>query len=321
MPDRTRVFVACRLPQEAQARVSARFEASFNELGRSLTQNEIVTQCADAQALIVTATDRMDATTIGRLPAGLRVLATYSVGHDHIDLAAAQARGLAVLSTPDVLSESCADVAMLLMLGAARRATEGLALVRSGAWTGWTPLQLLGREMNGHRLGVLGMGRIGRAVATRARGFAMPIHYHNRSRLPLSLEAGARFHASLEDLLPNSDFLCVACPASPETRHLLNAARIALLPRGAVVANISRGDVINDADLVTALKIGHVAAAGLDVFENEPDIHPAYRDLPNVFALPHTGSATMQTRIAMAELLSASIDALLTGEAPTNRIA
>ncbi len=192
--------------------------------------------------------------------------------------------------------------------------------MRSGAWTGWTPLQLLGREMTGHRLGVLGMGRIGRAVAARARGFAMPIHYYNRSRLAPSLEAGATFHATFEALLPNSDFLCVACPASPETYHLLDAARIALLPPGAVVANISRGDVIDDAALVAALETGHVAAAGLDVFENEPDIHPAYRSLPNVFALPHTGSATTQTRIAMGELLSASIHALMAGETPGNRL-
>ncbi len=321
MSDPPQVFVACRLPEEAKAAFSARFPTRFNDRGRSLTPDELIASCADAAVLAVTATDRMDAAMIARLPAGVRVLATYSVGLDHIDLAAARSRSLAVLSTPDVLSESCADVAILLMLGAARRATEGLDLVRSGSWTGWTPLQLLGREMAGHRLGILGMGRIGRAVATRARAFAMPIHYYGRNRLLPELEMGAQFHARLEDLLPNSDFLCVACPASPATKHLLNAAHIARLPRGAVVANISRGDVIDDTALVAALASGEVAAAGLDVFENEPDIHPAYRTLPNVFALPHTGSATLQTRIKMAELLSAGIAALLAGEAPSNQVA
>jgi glyoxylate reductase len=307
----TRVFVACRLPPEARAPFSERFDARFNERGRTLTPDELVADSAGAEVLVATATDRLDAETIARLPAGLRVLATYSVGHEHIDKAAARARGLAVLFTPDVLSDACADTALLLMLGAARRGVESLALVRSGAWTGWTPLQLLGRDVHGARLGIVGMGRIGRAIAKRARGFDMTVHYHNRSRLA----------PELDSLLPESDFLCVACPASPETRHLIDAARIALLPPGAIVVNIARGEVIDDRALIPALESGRLFAAGLDVFENEPDIAPAYRTLPNVFALPHIGSSTLETRVAMARLLVDGIAATLAGEAAPNRLA
>lgn len=316
-----RVFVACRLPAEARALFSDRFDARFNERGRTLTTDELIADSADAAVLVMTATDRLDAATITRLPSNLKVLATYSVGHDHIDVAVARARGLIVLFTPDVLSDACADTAFLLMLGAARRVVESLDLVRSGAWSGWTPLQLLGRDVHGARLGIIGMGRIGRAIARRARGFDMAVHYHNRSRLAAELEAGAVFHPTLETLLADSDFLCVACPASPETRHLIDAARIALLPPGAIIVNIARGEVIDDRALIPALESGRIFAAGLDVFENEPNIAPAYRALPNVFALPHIGSSTLETRVAMARLLVEGIEASLAGEPAPNRLA
>lgn len=316
-----RVFVACRLPAEARAPFSERFDARFNERGRTLTTDELISGSADAEVLVVTATDRLDAATIARLPPGLKVLATYSVGHEHIDVAAARERGLVLLFTPDVLSDACADTALLLMLGAARRAGESMDLVRSGAWTGWTPLQLLGRDVHGARLGIIGMGRIGRAIAKRARGFDMAVHYHNRSRLAAELEAGARFHPTLDSLLGESDFLCVACPASPETRHLIDAVRIALLPAGAIIVNIARGEVIDDQALIPALESGRIFAAGLDVFENEPNIAPAYRTLPNVFALPHIGSSTLETRVAMARLLVEGIQASLAGAPAANRLA
>ena len=318
MPDD--VFVACTLPEPAKAPFAARFDSRFNRHGRTLTAAELLAACGPAAGLVVTATDIMSAATIAALPDSVRVLATYSVGHEHIDIAAARRRGVAVLSTPDVLSDSCADTAMLLMLGAARRVVEGLDLVRSGRWTGWTPLQLPGTDLYGRRLGILGMGRIGRAVARRARGFGMALHYHNRTPLPVDQAEGGRFHPTLAEMLPYCDFLCVACPSTPETRGLIGAEAIAALPEGAVVANISRGDVIDDAALVAALHSGKVAAAGLDVFANEPRIDPAYRILPNVFALPHIGSATMQTRVAMARLLADSMAALLAGEAVLNRL-
>lgn len=317
----TRVFVACRLPDECRALFSDRFDVRFNERGRTLTPDELIAESAGAEVLVMTATDKLDATALARLSPGIRIAATYSVGHEHIDVAAARARGLTLLYTPDVLSDACADTALLLMLGAARRVTESAALVRSGAWTGWTPLQLLGRDVHGARLGIIGMGRIGRAIAKRARGFDMVVHYHNRSRLAAEVEAGAQFHPSLETLLTVSDFLCVACPASPETRHLIDAERIERLPAGAIVVNIARGEVIDDLALIPALRSGRLFAAGLDVFENEPAIAEAYRTLPNVFALPHIGSSTLETRVAMARLLADGIEAALAGAVPANQLA
>lgn len=316
-----RVFVACRLPPECRALFSDRFDARFNERGRTLTADELIADSAGAEVLVLTATDRLDADAIARLPAEIRIVATYSVGHEHIDMAAARGRGLILLFTPDVLSDACADAAFLLMLGAARRVTESMDLVRSGAWTGWTPLQLLGRDVHGARLGIIGMGRIGRAIAKRARGFDMAVHYHNRSRIAAEAEASARFHPTLDGLLAESDFLCVACPASPETRHLIDAARIERLPPGAIIVNIARGEVIDDRALIPALESGRVFAAGLDVFENEPNIAPAYRTLPNVFALPHIGSSTLGTRVAMARLLADGIAASLAGQPTPNRLA
>jgi len=316
-----RVFVACRLPTECRALFAQAFDARFNEHDRTLTPDELIHESAGAQVLVGTATDRLDATAIARLSSRIRIVATYSVGHDHIDLAAARDRRLTVLYTPDVLSDACADTALLLMLGAARRVVESGDLVRSGAWTGWTPLQLLGRDVHGARLGIIGMGRIGRAIARRVRGFDMAVHYHNRSRLAAEVEAEARFHPTLDTLLAVSDFLCIACPASPETRHLIDADRIEQLPQGAIVVNIARGEVIDDRALIPALRSGRLFAAGLDVFENEPDIAAAYRTLPNVFALPHIGSSTLETRVAMARLLVDGIAASLAGEAAGNRLA
>jgi len=314
------VFVACSLPEVARRPFAECFPVRFNDTGRVLSAEEMFTGAEGASVLVVTATDRLGPRLIAALPASVRIIATYSVGLDHIDLPAAAARDLILLHTPDVLSESCADIGMLLMLGAARRALEGLRLVRSGEWTGWEPSQLLGTDIYGKRLGIFGMGRIGRAIARRARGFDMEVHYHNRRRLDPADEAGAAYHGSLEALLPITDVLCVAAPGGAATRGMINRERLALLPAGAIVTNISRGDVIDDDALVEALRSGHVAAAGLDVFAGEPDIHPAYRELDNVFALPHTGSATSDTRRRMSELLCAGIQEELAGRPAATRI-
>ena len=285
-----------------------------------MTADELVAGSAGVAILVVTATDRLDAATVARLPASLRIICTYSVGTDHIDLPALTAASLALLSTPDVLSESCADIALLLMLGAARRAVEGLALLRSGAWTGWMPGQLLGRDVHSRRLGILGMGRIGRAVARRAEGFGMAVHYHNRRRLDPALEGGAQYQPVLQDLAIVSDILCVACPGGAANRHLINANFLDCMPAGAIVTNISRGDVIDDTALVERLQDGRIAAAGLDVFAGEPAIHAAYRTLPNVFGLPHSGSATLDTRQEMSRLLCDGIDSVLAGGTPLNLV-
>lgn len=321
MKESPRVFVACDLPESVQAVFTGRFDALCNDKGRTLKAPELLQGVQGMDVLVLTATDRLDASLVAQLPPTIKVVCTYSIGMEHMDMDALTERGIAVLATPDVLSESCADVALLLMLGAARRVLESSDLVRSGQWTGWTPRQLLGVDVWGRRLGILGMGRIGRAIARRARGFDMEIHYHNRSRLPENLEAGAVYHASLEELAAESDFLCVACPSNADTRGLINADIIARLPANAIVCNIARGDIIDDSALVAALESGAVAAAGLDVFAGEPDIHPAYRMLPNVFALPHIGSSTERTRIAMGRLLCDGIEAFFAGREPVNRVA
>lgn len=315
-----RVYVACLFPAPVLDLFVQRFGAAYNDTGAVLDTEALIASARGMDALVITVTNRIDKDVVAALPASVKAICTYSVGTDHLDLEALRAKGIAVFSTPDVLSESCADTAMLLMLGAARRAIEGIALVRDGTWTGWTPRQLIGHDVWGKRLGVLGMGRIGRAIAKRALGFGMQVHYHNRSRLAPDAEAGAQYHESLESLASHSDFLCIACPANDSTRGIVNADVLARLPAQAIVCNVARGDIICDDDLIQALQSGAIAAAGLDVYAGEPDIHPAYRSLPNVFGLPHIGSSTIGTRIAMGEMLCAGLQAWSTGARPANQL-
>ena len=242
------------------------------------------------------------------------------MGFEHIDLPAAKARGLIVTNTPDVLTDATADIAMLLILGAARRASEGERMVREDRWTGLGLTEMLGRHVTGKRLGILGMGRIGRALAKRARGFDMRIHYSNRRRLDPDLEQGAEFHARPEDLLPHCDVLSINCPASRETHHFLDAERIAKLPDGAIVVNTARGAIVDDDALVAALRSGKLFAAGLDVYENEPRIYSGYRTLPNAFLLPHLGSAAIETRDAMGFKCLDNLDAVFAGREPPDRL-
>ena len=251
----------------------------------------------------------------------MRVIANYSVGYDHVDTEAAKARGLIVTNTPEVLSDATAELTMMLMLGAARRASEGERLVRTREWKDWSPSFMVGTQVTGKRLGIVGMGRVGRVVARRARGFEMQIHYHNRQRLAPELEQGAVYHSTLEELMPHCDFLALHCVASPATTGLLNAARIALLPDGAIVVNASRGAVVDDDALIAALKSGKLTAAGLDVYNSEPDIHPEYRQLSNVFLMPHIGSATKETRDAMGFRALDNLDAVFAGREPRDRVA
>lgn len=303
------LLVTRKLPDAVEARAARDYRAILNTDDTPFSGAAIAERAAGAAAILCCAGDRLDAAAIAALPDSVRIIATFSVGTDHIDLAAARARGLIVTNTPDVLTDATADVALLLMLGAARRASEGERMIRAGAWTGWTPTQLMGTHIGGKRLAILGMGRIGRAVADRARAFGMVIHYSNRSRLPPELERGATFHADPEALLPHADVLSFHCPATRETTHWLNAARIDRLPAGAIVVNTARGAVVEDAALIAALASGRVAAAGLDVFEGEPALNPGYRDLPNTFLLPHLGSATVETRNAMGFRALDNLDA------------
>jgi glyoxylate reductase len=261
---------------------------------------------------------RFDAATIAALPASVRALATYSVGYDHIDLAAARARGLAVFNTPGVLADSVADAALLLMLGAARRATESIALIRGRAWPGWHTDQLLGQELAGKQLGILGMGEIGRRVARRARAFGMNIAYSNRR--PSAEADDARFVSDPGALVEMSDMLVLAWPSTTDTRRFIDADRLAAAKSTLVLVNIGRGDLVDDEALIAALAAGRIYAAGLDVFDGEPNVNPRYFELPNVFMLPHIGSSTLEARLAMGEILVAALLAWEAGVRSPNRL-
>ena len=291
------------------------YEVRRKKDGGYFTDDELLEAAEGASAVLLTPANRPDAAFFDRLPASVRVIATYSVGYDHIDVRAAAAKGVVIANTPEVLTDATADVALLLLLGASRRVHEAETLVRSGAWKGPQPMDLMGWQIEGRVLGILGMGRIGQAVARRARGFGMEIHYSNRTRLAKEVEGDAVFHADPKELLRVSAFLSLHAPSTPETKHFLNRETIALLPEGAVVVNTARGSLVQDADLIAALKTGRVAAAGLDVFEGEPNLDPGYLALPNAFLLPHIGSGTVETRSAMGMLALDNIDAVLAGRA------
>jgi len=305
------LYVTRRLPPAVEARAARDYDARLNPDDHPVDAAEILAGAAGADALLCCPAERLDAALIAALPASIRVIGTFSVGTDHINLDAAQARGIPVVNTPDVLSVATAELAMLLILAAARRAGEGERLVRAGRWTGWAPTQLLGTGVSGRRLGIFGMGRIGRELATMARGFGMAVHYRNRTRLPLDQEAGAVFHETDESFLPVCDVLSLHAPGGPATRHWLNADRIALLPRGAVVVNAGRGTLVDDAALIAALQSGQVGAAGLDVYDGEPRVDAGLLALENVVLLPHLGSATVETRDAMGMKVLDGIDGVI----------
>ncbi len=317
-PPKPVLYVTRRLPPAVEARAARDYDARLNPDDHPVSAAELLAAAAGADALLCCPAERLDAAVIAALPASIRVIGTFSVGTDHIALDAAQARGIPVVNTPDVLSVATAECAMLLILAAARRAGEGERLVRAGRWTGWAPTQLLGQGITGRRLGIFGMGRIGRELARMAGAFGMQVHYRNRTRLPPEQEAGAVFHASDETFLPACDVLSLHAPGGPATRHWLNADRIALLPRGAVVANAGRGTLVDDAALVAALRSGQVAAAGLDVYDGEPRVDAGLLALENVVLLPHLGSATVETRDAMGMKVLDGIDAVFQETIPSN---
>ncbi|MEQ8831607.1 MAG: D-glycerate dehydrogenase [Alphaproteobacteria bacterium] len=296
MTDRPKVLATRLMPEAVETRFHSEFAAISNPDDRPLDSDAVVAGAAGCRGIICSPTEKMDADTIARLPESVEILATFSVGCDHIDLNAAKARGLIVTNTPDVLTDATADTTILCLLGAARMAQDSERILREGKWGRWAPRDMLGVHMSGKRLGIVGMGRIGQAVARRAQGFGMTVLYHNRRPLNAPDDQGATFYADVADMLPHCDFLALTCPLTPETHHWLNAERIALLPDGAVVANTARGPVLVDDALIDALKSGKVFAAGLDVFTGEPKLDPRYLDLPNVFLLPHIGSATVETR-------------------------
>jgi lactate dehydrogenase-like 2-hydroxyacid dehydrogenase len=302
-----------RLPADIEARAHESYDVRLNENDNPLTREEILALAQDADAILVSVGDPIDRDFFQALPAKVKIVATFSVGTDHIDLVAAAEKGVIIGNTPGVLTDATADIAWLLILGAARRAGEGEAEIRTARWRGWRPTHMIGTQVTGKKLGIIGMGRIGQAVAKRARGFDMEVHYFNRTRLPADQENGATYHDSIDALLPHCQFLSLHCPSTAETRGMVNTTLLQKLPKGAILINTARGDVVNDTDLITALKSGHLAAAGLDVFAGEPNIAPAYRNLPNTFLLPHLGSATAETRTAMGTRALDNIDACMAG--------
>jgi lactate dehydrogenase-like 2-hydroxyacid dehydrogenase len=305
------LVVTTHFMDEIEARIDRDYDARRNPHERPFTCDELIEASSGADALFITPIDRLDSDFFKRLPASVMVIATHSVGIDHIDLQAAANRKIAIAYTPGINADATADIAMLLMLGASRRAYEGQEMVRTGTWKLSSPV---GWQLTGKALGIVGLGRVGQAVAQRARGFGMNIHYFSPTRLPAALEKDAVFHSSAADLLRVSEFLTLHAPETPETHHFINSKTIDLLPHGAILINTARGGMVVDEDLIAALKSGRVAAAGLDVFEGEPKLHPGYVALKNTFLLPHSGSATVETRLAMGMLALDNIDAVLDGK-------
>lgn len=314
MSERPRLLVTRRMPEAVTRRAVRDYDAVLNPDDAIMTPDALVDAAQGADAMMICGSEKITADLVDRLPGSVRIIATFSVGYEHIDIDAVKASGRTVTNTPDVLNEAVADAAMLCLLGAARRGHEGQTMLREGRWNQWHTTMLLGKDLAGARLGILGMGGIGRAVARRARGFGLEIHYHNRSRLPARLEDGAVYHDSPLSLAAASDFLSINCPSSDETRGLVGAALIDAMPSDAVVVNTARGDIVDDDALIAALEGGRLFAAGLDVFKGEPALDPRYRDLPNVFLLPHLGSATFDTRDGMGFCCLDNLDAFFAGK-------
>jgi len=322
MSNKPVVLVTRKLPAAVEQKLAANFTTILNPDDKLYSTDELLELAATADAILPCHTEKFTASTIEQLSARVMAIANFSVGVDHVDLEAARQKQIIVTNTPDVLSDATAEIAILLMLGAARRASEGERLVRSQQWRDWSPAFMVGRQITGKRLGILGLGRVGQVVAKRARGFEMTIHYHNRKPLDPEQAGDAVYHASVEALLAESDVLSIHCPATSATLGLLNRERLAVMHQDAILVNTSRGGVVDDDALVAALQAGDIAAAGLDVYNGEPDaIHPGYRELDNVFLLPHIGSATVETRDAMGYRAIDNLIAIFNGEEPGDRVA
>jgi glyoxylate reductase len=316
------VIVTRKLPEVIETRMMELFDTRLNDADTAMTKAELVEAVKAAEVLVPTVTDRIDSSVLAHAGPNLGLIANYGTGIDHIDVEAAYARGVTVTNTPGVLTEDTADMTMGLILAVARRLVEGERLARSGDWSGWSPTSMLGHRITGKRLGILGMGRIGSAVARRARGFGLAIHYHNRRRAPEALEneLEATYWESLDQMLARVDVISVNCPHTPATYHLLSARRLKLLRPEAIIVNTSRGEVIDEAAMARMLRNREIAGAGLDVFEHEPAINPRLRELANVVLLPHMGSATIEGRIDMGEKVIINIKTFIDGHRPPDRV-
>jgi len=302
-----KVLVTTKLLKLNEDRMSKLWNVKLNLNNEVYSQNKLIELSKDCEGILSSIVDKIDESTINKLSNSVKIISNFAVGFGNIDIKAARKKNIIVTNTPDVLTDATAEIAMLLILGAARRAPEGIEWARNKNWK-WSADFLIGKQLEGSRLGILGMGRIGRAVALRAKAFGMQIHYHNRSRLKTDLEAGANYHDSIQSLFSVSDILSINCPATPETTNIINKKTLEFFPEGAIITNSARGDMIDDEAMVKALISGRIFALGLDVYKGEPNIHPGYLNQPNVFILPHLGSATKKTRTAMANLAIDNIE-------------
>jgi len=316
------VVVTRKLPDQVETRMMELFDARLNTDDHPFSKTELVDAMAQAHVLVPTVTDTIDAHVIGAAGENLKLIANFGTGINHVDLAAAEAGGVTVTNTPGVLTEDTADLTMALILAAPRRIGEGERLLRSGEWKGWAPTLMLGHRIAGKRLGIIGMGRIGQAVARRARGFGLAIHYHNRNRVPDATEAEleATYWDDLDQMLAHVDIVSVNCPLTDETRHLLNAERLALLQTHAVVVNTARGEIIDENALADALESGAIGGAGLDVFAGAPDVNPRLLAAKNAVLTPHMGSATHAGRTAMGEKVIINIKSFTDGNPAPDRV-
>ena len=316
------VVITRKLPDAIETRLMELFDVRLNVDDEAMDEGELTEAVKTADVLVPTITDTIDAKLIAAAGKKLKLIANYGTGVDHIDLAAARDRGITVTNTPDVLTEDTADMTMALILAVPRRLVEGERIVRSGDWSGWSPTWMLGHRIFGKRLGIIGMGRIGQAVARRARGFGLSIHYHNRNKVheEIENELEATYWESLDQMLAHMDFVSVNCPHTPATYHLLSARRLKLLQPHAVIVNTARGEVIDENALAQVLQAGGIAGAGLDVFEHAPAVNPKLLALDNVVLLPHMGSATFEGRGDMGEKVVINIQTFVDDHTPPDRV-
>ncbi len=302
-----KILITRKLIKDCEDKASKIFDVKLNSNDELYSQKKLIELSSGFDGILTSLTDKMDADTINALPETIKIISNFAVGFGNIDLEAAKKRNIAVTNTPDVLTDATAEIGMLLILGACRRAAEGIQHAKESNWK-WTADYLIGKQLTGTRLGILGMGRIGQKIASIAKSFGMIIHYHNRSKLTEEKAQGAVYHDNLKSLFSVSDVLSICCPATKETQNLINKDTLEYFPTGAVITNVARGDIVDDEALIDALNRRKIYAAGLDVYKNEPNLNPGYLKIKDVFILPHLGSATKVTRIAMGNLAIDNID-------------
>ena len=314
-----KILITRKLIKDSEDKASKIFDPIFNNNDELYSQSKVIEMSKGCDGILTSLTDKMDKETIDKLPDTIKIISNFAVGFGNIDLEAAKKKGITVTNTPEVLSDATAEIGILLILGACRRAAEGIEAAREGGWK-WSADYLIGKQLTGTRLGILGMGRIGQKIAKIAKSLGMVIHYHNRSKLKAEKEDGAIYHDNIKSLFSVSDVLSICCPATKETENMINKETVEYFPKGAIITNVARGDIIEDEALIDALNRRKIYAVGLDVYKNEPNLNPGYLKIKTAFILPHLGSATKDTRIAMANLAIDNIDEFFKTGNCTNKV-